>query len=161
MVQVKFTLGKGDFLIRKHSDGREERICVCNHNVDLGGPGCPSQVSKELIGIVMENDGRYPEELGKRLKEENNGRLPDNRCFYCYGRRHNHGPIPPKEVTRLKPKEHEAIEKGRSRSTEGEFLLHKPKFVRIINPIRPSDWAIEDYGADLWAHEDKTQINII
>lgn len=36
-----------------------------------------------------------------------------------------------------------------------------PKKIRLSTPIRPSQWAIDRYGVDFWAHESQSKVEII
>jgi hypothetical protein len=51
---------------------------------------------------------------------------------------------------------------GSANNTENiEVIERHPKKIRIIRPVKPSDWAKRDYNVDLWAHERVTKIEEI
>lgn len=116
MVQVRLRKGKAEFMTRSFPHGGLEVVCLCEHNADLSVRGCISQVPGIYLQDVMDNNGQYSNSVRKRLRDENNGRLPDQKCGYCYARRHNYGKVTSSEV---------------GDKTRQDFEDKKPKFVRI------------------------------
>ncbi|MHA1300973.1 MAG: hypothetical protein ACTSO9_16255 [Candidatus Helarchaeota archaeon] len=41
------------------------------------------------------------------------------------------------------------------------LIKSKPKLIRISRPIRPKQWAIDNWGVDIWAHENKTRVELL
>jgi hypothetical protein len=116
MVSVTLKRGKADFILRRMPDEKTEKVCLCEWNADFSIRGCPAQVPGELLDEVMQNNGAYKKENRALYRKEHGGRLPDLRCDYCYGRRHNWGRIAPLEV---------------NEKTRKEFEEKKPKVVRL------------------------------
>jgi hypothetical protein len=42
-----------------------------------------------------------------------------------------------------------------------EVIERNPAKIRIIRPVKPSEWAKRGYGVDVWAHENITKIEEI
>ncbi|HIH69716.1 hypothetical protein [Methermicoccus shengliensis] len=42
-----------------------------------------------------------------------------------------------------------------------EVIERNPARIRIIRPIKPSEWGTKDYNVDIWAHENITKIEEI
>lgn len=116
MVQLRLRRGKGDFIRKKLSDGTIEDVCLAVHNADFSIRGCIAQVPGELIDEVISNNGRYSKETKKRFRSQEDRKLPDLRCFYCYDRRKNWGQVTPVTI---------------GDSTIQDFEKLKPNFVRL------------------------------
>jgi len=116
MVEVRLRPGKADYMTRKLPDGSLEIVCLCKHNADMSKRGCISQVPGQYIQAVVNGKGYYPPELRSGLKDERNGKLPDEKCRYCDSRRHNYGAVTIAEI---------------GKNTRKDFEILKPEFVRI------------------------------
>ena len=115
MASVKLVGGKGDFHIRELPDGTKQNACLCVLNADFS-KGCLAQVpGKDLLDLVMENNGAYPLEEIACLRDKH-GELPDMRCDYCYAMRHNGGKSPSYVV---------------DDNTRSDFEMLKPDVVRL------------------------------
>ncbi len=111
--------GKSDFLIWRHPDGTEEKVCVQGTNAEVA-ENCIAQVyGLDRVQEVIENKGRYTKENLSLYRSE--GTL-DMRCFYCSQRRVNWGPTPPRQVTK---------------KTKDDFERIRPKTLRIGKNTEP------------------------
>ena len=89
-------------------------ICQCKHNVDFSiGNNCIMQVHGSVLREVMENNGQYAPGM-IHIHRRKVG--VDHRCLDCYARRHNWGPVTPKEVNNV---------------TRATFEERKPAVVRL------------------------------
>lgn len=113
---ISLKSGKADFVTRRLPNGKKEKVCLCDYNADFSVRGCISQVPGHLVQDVIDNNGQYSEEVKKKLRDENNGKLPSEQCLYCYAKRHNYGRVTPIGV---------------GEKTRKDFEEKKPEFVRV------------------------------
>ncbi len=113
MAEIYLTRGKGDF-VQRIVDGEVQEVCNNLWNADASA-GCISQVPPALVEEVMANKGKYTEAT-KAYWKKNFGKIPDERCWYCYARGKNKANVAPKTV---------------GKKTRKEFEEKRPDYVRL------------------------------
>ncbi len=139
MTEVRLRRGKADYVTRKLSSGELEIVCLCQHNADLSVRGCISQVPGECVQDVIKHNGQYSRELRKRLRDENNGKLPDLKCRYCYARRHNYGKVTPANIGKKTLEDFERLRPAAVRigkNNEAGHFFYKARLAEFLELCR-------------------------